>query len=452
MKYYLPLLLTLLFAKSSTAQTDTLRVMTYNTLYYGNGCQGPNDRYHGYFKTIVGHTNPDVISLVKTASPKLTPDDPYGSAPYGFVDSILRFALNAAFPGRYACCPITNSAMTNNVVMLFYDTRKLGFVSLVCSYVNITDFNTYKLYYKDPNLERTHDTTFLYFTLNHDKSGDEFEKVRLNQISGCMGLVKQHFKQFPNYINLGDFNSRGADERFYQLLTKNPDSNFCLYDPPFFPDRKLKYPAHWDHEGEYSAYFTTSTRESAVVPNACGTGGGGKNWYDHIFISRWVMENTNYVRYIPNSYRTIGNDGQRFRVSAINKNAHVNSSAPENVVYALYQMSNKYPVMIDLAVTQNTTGTSPADPEIPVDAFVQKEEVSIDSVVTDELKIHFSPSFVGQEVEVVATDAAGDKVFKKKFIIRRAEMSFRFKEAPGTYTVKISGKHNLIFSTTVRRQ
>ncbi|NDC40260.1 MAG: hypothetical protein EBZ77_01730, partial [Chitinophagia bacterium] len=275
------------------AAPDTLRVMAYNVLYYGSGCQGPNDKLHGYFKTIVGYTNPDIISLEKMASPKLTPSDPYGTAPYGFADSILQFAVNAAFPDRYAYAPFTNDAKTNNVALLLYDKRKLGFVSMVCSYVNVTDFNTYKLYYKDPNLARTHDTTFLYLTLNHDKSGDEFENVRTSQIMGNMEAMKQHFKSLPNYISLGDFNSRGADEGFYQLLTAGDDSAFRVYDPPFFPDRKLTYPAHWDHEGPYSAYFTTSTRESAVVPNNCGSGGGGKNWYDHIFISKWLIDNSN---------------------------------------------------------------------------------------------------------------------------------------------------------------
>ena len=32
--------------------SDTLRVMAYNVLYYGNGCQGPNSNYHGYLKNI----------------------------------------------------------------------------------------------------------------------------------------------------------------------------------------------------------------------------------------------------------------------------------------------------------------------------------------------------------------------------------------------------------------
>lgn len=159
----------------SMAQKDTLRVMAYNVLYYGNGCQGPNGNYHNYMKKIVSYANPDIFSMEKMAAIPVSHGDKYATAPYGFADSILEFALNAAFPGRYAYCPFTNNARGNNMAVLFYDKQKLGFVSIVSSYANITDFNTYKLYYKDPNLSSTHDTTFLYVLPTHDLSGDENE-------------------------------------------------------------------------------------------------------------------------------------------------------------------------------------------------------------------------------------------------------------------------------------
>ena len=131
-----------IISQSAFAAKDTLRVMAYNALYYGSGCQGPNSNYHEYLKKIVTFTNPDILSLEKMGAIKTTPDDKYGTAPFGFADSIIRFALNAAFPGRYAHCPFTNNAHTNNMAVIFYDERKLGFIDITSSYVNITDFNT----------------------------------------------------------------------------------------------------------------------------------------------------------------------------------------------------------------------------------------------------------------------------------------------------------------------
>ena len=435
-----------------TAQTDTLRVMAYNVLYYGNGCQGPTGLYHNYLKTIVGYTNPDIISLEKMASIKLTPGDKYGQASYGFADSVVDYALNAAFPGRYAHCPFTNASRCTNQAVLFYDQHKLGFVSIVSSYVNITDFNTYKLYYKDPNLARTHDTTFLYVIPNHDMSGDEFEQVRGVQYSNLMKQEKAHFTRLPNMINLGDFNVRSAKETFYNLLTNPADSAFRFYDPPFFPDRKLSYPADWDHNPSYAEYFTTSTRQSGVMPNSCGTGGGAKNWYDHIFLSSWIVNNTNYIKYISNSYRTIGNDGQRLKVSINDRNGHVNTAAPPAVIEALYQMSNKYPVVLDLLATSNTTGNSPADPEIPgVKAYV-KNEVTVTNPVGNELIIRFPDDMAGQQVEINCYDMKGEKQQSKTAMVKGTEMAIKCKLDAGEYNLQIVSHHALVFDDKIVKQ
>lgn len=434
-----------------SAQTDTLKVMAYNVLYYGNGCQGPNGKQHNYLQTIIGYTNPDLISLEKMASIPVSPDDHSATAPVGFADSILQYALNAAFPGRYAFCPFTNNAHTNNMALVFYDVRKLGFVSLVASYTNITDFNTYKLYYKDANLGRTHDTTYLYVTPNHDKSGDEYAHVRALQIQGELNTIKQHFTRTGNHLNLGDFNVRTSEEDFYQLLTAPADTGFRFYDPPFFPDGKLTYPANWDHEGRYSAYFTTSTRESAGSFNGCGSGGGGKNWYDHIFLSGWLVSGANYMRYLPGSYRTIGNDGQRMRVAINNRNAHVNTAAPEAVIEALYRMSNKYPVMVDLLVTPNTTGTSLPDPEITGAPTVVTEQVSITNPIADKLIINFPTAMEGQEITIACIDATGTTVLTKTVTVKDDEAQIKCKLPAGEYTIKVTGKHNLILNSKVQK-
>lgn len=445
--------MSLLFAISLTAkaQTDTLRVLGYNVLYYGNGCQGPNCVYHNYLKTIVAYTNPDILSLEKMASIPVSAGDKYATAPAGFADSIVEFALNTAYPGRYAHCPFTNNANSNNMAVIFYDQRKLGFVNIVSSYVNITDFNTYKLYYKDPNLARTHDTTFLYILPTHDRSGDENELVREMQIKEEMLHIKERFTHLPNFINMGDFNVRNSDEPCYKLLTNTPDSNFRFSDPPFYPDRKLSYPADWDQNGNFSAYLTTSTREYANIPNSAGTGGGAKCWYDHIFLSQWIVNNTDHIRYIPNSYHTVGNDGLRFNIS-INDTAHVNHLAPANVIDALYQMSNKYPVMLELEVTQNATGMSPANPEIAGAKIFVKNEVSVTAPVKGKkLVLHFPGDRKGQDMKIECFDKDNVSQFTKTKTVKDTDMQIDFKVKPGEYTLRISTHHSIVFETKITK-
>jgi hypothetical protein len=444
--------LSIFIAYTSAAQKDTLRVLGYNVLYYGNGCQGPTWKYHQYLKTIAAYANADLLSFEKMASAPVSNDDKSAAAPAGFIDSVVKYALNAAFPGRYAHCPFTNAAKSNNAAVLFYDQHKLGFVSIVSSYCNITDFNTYKLYYKDPNLSRTHDTTFLYLTLNHDKSGDDNMQVRANQVAQEMRLIKNHFTHLPNMINIGDFNLRNSDEPVYQTLTADPDTNFRFYDPPFYPDHTLSYPADWDHNAAFSAFLTTSTRESGEIPNSCGSGGGAKNWYDHIFFSSWIVNNANFIRYIPHSYHTVGNDGKRFKVSINNNNININSSAPAEVIDALYNFSNKYPVMASLEVTSNVEGVSLPNPQIPNVPIFYKEEIKVDNPVGNDLVIHFPDAMKDEEMNVEFIDKYGSSHLKKSLKVNDAQMKLRCKLAPGAYTVRFSTEHNVAAEIEITKE
>ena len=65
---------------------------------------------------------------------------------------------------------------------------------------------------------------------------------------------------------------------------------------------------------------------------------------------------------MPDSYQTIGNDGNRYGVSINATSPVTNTSAPEAVINAEFQFSNKYPITINLLVKANRTGNSPVDP------------------------------------------------------------------------------------------
>ena len=114
--------------ESTNAQTDTLRVMAYNVLGYGQYplCQGADAIYHAYLEAIVQYANPDIIGLEKLGSIQTSPADHNYSAAIGFPDSILQYALNAAYPGRYNYCLNTNYSASNTECLLFYDQHKLG--------------------------------------------------------------------------------------------------------------------------------------------------------------------------------------------------------------------------------------------------------------------------------------------------------------------------------------
>ncbi len=434
------------------AQTDTLRVMAYNVLAYGEYplCQGPNGIYNAYLQTIVQFANPDIIGLEKMGSIQTSPADHNYTTAIGFQDSILQFALNVAYPGRYNYCMNTNKSASGTECLLFYNQQKLGFITIVCTYVNTEDFDTYKFYYKDPNLATSHDTTFLYVTLNHDISGDGGVADRCAQIAGEMAQIKNHFTHLANMINMGDFNVRSSSEPVYQTLTAPSDTNFRYYDPPFIPDANLSYPANWDgNPAAFAKYLTTSTRSSGTVPNSCGTSGGAKSWYDHIFLSPWIVNNANYISYIPHSYRTIGNDGSRVGISV--NASPANTSVPSSVADALFQMSNKYPVMVDLLVTPNITGTSLPDPEIipssVADQTLINEYITIVNPLNNEIIMNFSNNLLGHSLSFELVDILGRSQIKRVMEVNNITMKIPCQLKPGIYYVRIAGSGNVVCQT-----
>lgn len=342
-------------AQVSTAGVkEKIRIVSYNVLKYGDECQGPNSQLHQYLATIVKYTSPDILGLVKVADFKLTPDDKNSNGIYGFQDSILKQALDKAFPNRYAAAPTTDIAAGNNMNVLFYDKEKFGFSSLknLCS--NETDFDLYKLYNRQ--LTSKGDTTYLYFILNHTQSGNKSDD-RDQQAQCILEALKKNFKILPNVVDMGDFNLHTTEEPGYHALVSVPDENMRFFDPPFIPDQRVKYPADWDNNPEpYTQFLTTSTRKKDDNPNTCGTGGGAKSWFDHILLSKSLINPGNSIHYVRNSYHTVGNDGKRLGIS-VNQKKEPNTAVPAEVADALFNFSNKYPVTLDLEVTSNKKGT-----------------------------------------------------------------------------------------------
>lgn len=342
---------------NTIAKSDTLKVMAYNVLYYGDFCQGSPAQLDNYFQTIIQYTQPDILSCEKVYTFPSTP-----GAVGNYADEITNNVLNKVFPDQYAYAPPSNNSGAKNMNILFYNKQKLSCVKMQTIVANVTDFNLYKLYYNDANLNITHDTTFLYILVNHTQSGSS-SSIRDQQVTQEMTALRNKFLYFPNLINMGDFNTTSSFEPGYISVTDTSNAATAMSDPPYFPDKSLQYPGYWDSSpNTVNSYLTTSTRSSATFPNACGTSGGAKGWYDHIFISPWIVTGTNYIKYIQGSYKTIGNDGNRLGVDINSTSPVMNNAAPASVIDALFQFSNKYPVMIKLAVKANRNAVSPSDP------------------------------------------------------------------------------------------
>ena len=371
--------------------------------------------------------------------------DASGSAPTHFADSALQYVFNAAYPGRYAYCTYTNYSAADNITMLFYDQQKLGFVNILSYYSYVTDFDTYELYYKTPNLATTHDSIFLYVTLNHTESGSgsSSASVRATQISGEMAQIETHFSSLPNMVNMGDFNVHNSSEACYQALIAPTNLNYRYYDPPFYPDGTFSYPADWDSNPvSYSSYLTTSTRTGSS-PNECSNDfGGGKSWYDHIFLSSNIISKTDHIAYVPHSFRVLGNDGNRVGVAAIGPPA--NTSAPTAVINSIYQISQHYPVMLDLVV--DTSG-------VAATGIVNKNEKAVVvNPVGKQLEVIFGSDMIGKTVRMQCHDMLGRLQMERTFVVINGMMQLPCTLQPGTYALTITANGQPMINTIIAKQ
>ena len=423
------------------AGQDTLRIMTYNVLHYGDRCQGTNTSLHAYLKTIVRYKNPDVLGLVKAQVIKRSATDFAGISPVGFADSILVNGFNAAFPDRYDYCPLVNFSgdPDGDMDLLLYNKKKLGFLSVtnLCSFQE--DFNLYKLYYKDPNLSTTKDSTFIYFILNHTVSGTS-SGLRDLQDTAVVKSLRKKFQHLPNLVSMGDFNTHMSSEPGYQLLTATADTSFKFFDPPYFPDNKLNYPSDWQSvPGFYAAYLNTSTRET-TSPNSCGSTGGAKGWYLHVLLSPWIIKNKNYIKYIPGSYETIGNDGQRVGLSINDSiNSFKNTTVPDSVLNALFRFSDKYPIMVSLVANMNMTGTSLPDPDLTTVTEMARpvRKITINNPVGNYISVWFDSEVLGQHATMEWHDLLGRSFGTDVFTIDSDEVTRSVPFKPGVYILTL---------------
>jgi hypothetical protein len=225
-------------------------------------------------------------------------------------------------------------------------------------------------------------------------------------------------------LNMGDFNTHNSDEACYQALVNPANPAFRFYDPPFAPDASVSYPADWDNNpASYAAFLTTSTRLSGSVPNSCGTSGGGKSWYDHIFVSQSIIQHTAGIAYIPHSYRTLGNDGNRTGISV--NDAPANTAVSAAVADALFQMSNKYPVMVNLLVSPTASGIA---------SLYEPQEVTVPSPVHNMLQVQLSARWAGTTMPAICSDMAGRVVMN---FACNGTTAVPCGLAPGTYVIHL---------------
>lgn len=346
------LFLLLFVCTQSLAQTiDTIVVAQYNLLNYGNvtaQCTGTNNGVvakEGWLKTVFAAINPDIFIANEVGSGPI-----YGTR-------LLNNCMNVDGITKYQQVTTSNQVNSSIINAVFINAEKFGFIShwpvfRSVNNSNLTrDIDVITLYYKEPELANGADTTYLRIVAAHLKAGntaaDETERTRMAE------ALMKYFDDRNirgNIIMAGDFNIQNSNVGAYQQLMKNANTEISLVDPL----NPLAVPQIWNENPTYAYMHTQSTR-TTDTKGGCMSGGGMDDRFDFIIMSKAIQNGTDFMRLVPQSYKALGQDGNRFNQSLINGS---NTSVNPTTLNALYEMSDHLPVIAKFAIQQKQSTVS----------------------------------------------------------------------------------------------
>ncbi len=306
-----------LFAKAQ----DTITVMSYNILNFPVSNATKADT----LKAIIKHVKPDIFMITELA----------GSSG---VSLLLNDALNVDGVTYYQNSAYVDGPDTDN--MIFYNNQKFGLKSQHEISTVLRNISEYKLYYKSSNIATTADTTFLHCYIAHLKaSNTSADSIQRNQEAVTFkNYLDSKSQPVENILLGGDFNLYTSAEAAFNTILNG--GSVTLKDP-------INTSGNWHSTGSFASVHTQSTRISALPDG--GSTGGMDDRFDFIFTGNDVIQGTNQMKYIPNTYKALGNDGLHYNKSLLA--TPTNNSVPANVLSALYYMSDHLPVVMKMFYT-----------------------------------------------------------------------------------------------------
>ena len=315
---------------------DTLTVMQYNLLYYGNYQSGFADcfetnnntqRKDECIRTIFDHVKPDIFTVCE-----------FG-ATQALLNDFLHHNLNINGANYWQSDNIINYAGSNIINHIFFDSRKMGLKKHIALRTQPRDTDVYELYLKTPSLSAG-DTIKLICIVAHPKAGQGYESQRRALMQRAMDYINTNYPT-DNVLIMGDFNMYGASEPGYRLLTQTySNPKICFMDPLAL----VGGVGEWNNNALFAPFHTQSTRSYS---DECFSNGGLDDRFDFILMADEIAFSYNHMRYVQGSYHAVGNDGHHFNLSV---EQGYNSSVPAAVAEALFDGSDHLPVTMKIAV------------------------------------------------------------------------------------------------------
>jgi hypothetical protein len=375
------LILFFLFAGLLSFSQETIKVMTYNLLYFNNYtsfCTSTNNSHvskAGWLKTIVKNQEPDILAVCEVGT---SPSSTYT------LNYILGNSMNVDGETKWAVTTTSGSYLVNG---LFYDKNKFEFVGHTpIATSGLRDLNIYKLKYIDDS-----EDIFLNVVACHLAAGSSSESAseRAQQITSLMTYL-QNVGSNENYIVVGDLNLYSDDEQAFQKLINPSFSPIAFYDP-------INQMGDWNNNYSYRLYHTQSTHDDSG--SDCHSYGGMDDRFDFILIAGSIKDGTADVEYKQDSYWAVGQDGLRYNNSLILPN---NNTLPADVINALYNMSDHLPVVAEFYMGDQNSNIS-----LSTDPFFY---ANVANPISDEIKYQLKTVYQ-KEIKVTLVSLTGSVIF-----------------------------------------
>jgi hypothetical protein len=397
-------LISLIFLISLNTQAqDTVRVMHYNLLNYGN-CSGvTTTQKDGWLETVASYYKPDILT-VNEMSDRIV-----------FANRIRTRALTY---GDMEYTSFTNTTSSSIVNMLFYNPNKFGYKDVIKIGTALRDINVYTLYHL--NSIQNDDTVFLYCIVAHLKASNDSGSQNQRSVAAqqIMNWMTNHPDAGGNFLLLGDLNIYGGNEGAWVNLVNNTNA-IRFYDP-------IGLTNGWN-AGNVK-YMTQSTRCSGV--GDCGVSGCLDDRFDFILPADAIMSGTDGISYVTNSYASLGNNGN----IPFNGNLVTNCSVPNNICSALANMSDHFPVVMELAFLRSN-GIDDLRAQIP------DMKLQANNPFGDQLKVRWEKTTAGPtQVKWQLLDTKGKQCFLKQETLQtqKGELLLSSAQLPaGLYLLRV---------------
>ena len=345
---------------------DTVRLMTYNILNYPYVAATRADT----LLVIIDDVLPDIFIVNELQNNT-------------GANTILNIALNNNGRSNYSKAIFYNGTDSDN--MCFYDDTKFGLASQKQIGTSIRDISEYVLYWKG-NLP-TSDTIFFNVYSVHLKASSGATNEAQRFAEAQILKARLDLKGGPeNTFVGGDFNIYGDFEAAFTEIISGGTTD--LYDP-------INSAGNWHINPAYADIHTQATGSING-----GSGGGLDDRFDFFFVTDDVMNGDNGVKYIDNTYKAYGQDGNRY-----NSNLNVwpaNTVVSPAIASALYNMSDHLPVIMDVVI----------DPSLNIEVTNKKDWKFFYSESRNE--IDFNSSGIEQQLRIQITDILGKQVKQKE--------------------------------------